>query len=97
MPLYLENQEPHVAPEAAVVIVHRFVTRCREWALKREIPARTQRVAASADATEAAKLHAWTAYAAFLTHTLEELEQGTLDHWFTGEHAPPQPPPRDEP
>jgi hypothetical protein len=88
MPLYREDHDLQVAPEQAVVIVHRFVQRCREWALKREIPARSQRVAAEADATEAAKLHAWVAYAAFLEHTLRELEDGTLDHWFEGSDEP---------
>jgi len=35
-----------------------------------------------ADPKLAAKLHQWLSFRAFLDHTLRELEDGTLDHWF---------------
>lgn len=95
MPLFDPGREAQLAPEDRIVIVHRFITRCRKWASEREIPKRTQRVAAGGDAHEAAKLHAWVAYRDFLDHTLGELEDGTLDPWFTD--APRDVDPPDDP
>lgn len=82
MPLFDANRKVSVAPQDAVVIAHTFVKKCREWALDQEIPKITQRFAADPTASDAAKLHAWTSFVAFLDHTLAELEAGTLDHWF---------------
>ena len=66
-------------------IVRDFLERCRQWAQTKEIPKRTQRVAQAPTSADAAKLHAWIAYDTFLDHTLEELADGTLDHWFRNE------------
>lgn len=87
MALYDEHRGGKVAPEDAVVTVHRFVAKCREWALKLEIPKRSQRLAAQPDRLEAEKLAAWLRYVEFLDHTLTELEAGTLDHWFMGDDS----------
>lgn len=83
MALYDPNRATDVDPADAVAVAHAFVTRCKRWADEREIPTRLQRVAASHDPTDAAKLHAWVAYSAMLEHTLHELADGTLDAWFT--------------
>ena len=87
MPLYDADRDPAVEPEDAVIVVHRFMQRCRAWATDREIPKRIDRVAESLRPEDAAKLHAWIAYLQFTEHVLSELEDGTLDHWFTGENA----------
>ncbi len=84
MPLFQKVHEPDVSPEEAIIVVHRFVMKCQEWASQREIPERVQRVAAQPDPGEVAKLQAWRSYLQFTEHTLRELEDGTLDHWFTG-------------
>ena len=87
MALFDAKRVPDVAPSDAVVMAHRFVMKCREWALELEIPKIAQRFAADPSPDDAAKLHAWTSYVAFLDHTLRELEEGTLDGWFLP--APP--------
>lgn len=86
MPLFDKERDVHVAPQDAVVIVHRFLHELRSWAVEREIPKRLQRVAAEADPAEAARLHAWVAYQRFTEHAIRELEDGTLDRWFQGPH-----------
>lgn len=83
MALYDPERAVAVDPADAIAVAHAFVTRCKRWADEREIPTRLQRVAASHDPTDAAKLHAWVAYSAMLEHTLHELAEGTLDGWFT--------------
>lgn len=82
MTLFDPHRDVSVAPQDAVVIAHAFVEKCRQWALEREIPRRTQRLAAQHDPLEAEKLAAWRSYVTFLDHTLRELEDGTLDGWF---------------
>lgn len=84
MPLYDPDHEPQVAAEDAVVVVHRFLEQVRQWAQEREIPKRLARVEADLDPGEAAKLHGWITYLRFTEHALGELEDGTLDGWFTG-------------
>jgi hypothetical protein len=74
-----------------VQAVHGFLQRCRTWALEQEIPRRLEQVAQTNDPAAAAKLHEWVAYLQFTEHALRELEQGTLDAWFTGEPSA-QPP-----
>lgn len=91
MKLYDPEREPGVAPEDAVIVAHRFVTRCLTWAEERELPKRLDEVRDGLDPDRAARLHAWVAYRAFLLHTLRELEDGTLDGWFTDPPAPPTP------
>ena len=68
--------------EAHKAIVRAFLVRCRDWAQQREIPKRTRQLAETPNAEGAAKLHAWISYDHFLEHTLDELADGTLDHWF---------------
>lgn len=84
MTLYDPTRQPDVAPEDAIVLVHRFIQRCDGWAQTQEIPKRLERVRVTNDPKEAASLHAWVAYRSFLAHTLRELESGKLDRWFVG-------------
>lgn len=87
MALFNRHRAGKVAPQDAVVIAHRFVLKCREWALNQEIPRRSQRLAAQPDREEAEKLTAWLRYVEFLDHTLSELEDGRLDPWFLADEA----------
>jgi hypothetical protein len=84
MSLYDADRAVDVAPEQAIVIAHRFVSFCKRWADTQGIPRATQQVAETPTAERAAKLHAWASFSQFLDHTLRELEDGTLDGWFTG-------------
>ncbi len=63
---------PQPAPDLALAAAHAFVTRCRAWAVD-ELARRT---AAGRPTQE------WESYLRFTDHTLRELEDGTLDHWF---------------
>ena len=81
-PLFDPARALEVDPRDAVRVAHRFVQQCRTWAIERELPARRARVQHGDAPEAAAKLHAWLSYVAFLDHTLHELEDGTLDHWF---------------
>jgi hypothetical protein len=83
------RSSPALAPDASILAVERFLRRCLEWADEVELPKRRARVQTSTDAADAASLHAWLAYRAFTEHALQELGEGTLDHWF--------PPPTDDP
>jgi hypothetical protein len=51
-----------------------FVLRCRRWS-EGELE---RRAADGRPTTE------WDAYLKFTDHTLRELDDGTLDHWFQG-------------
>jgi hypothetical protein len=82
VPLYRPDHAAEVAPEDAVVVVHRFLERCRAWADEREIPRRLDRVRDTLDLDEASKLQAWIAWKRFTEHALRELERGELDRWF---------------
>lgn len=86
-PLYDPSTESSEAPEQQVLTVHRFLMRCRAWAEEHELPKYdlAVREATRPDASE--KLKAWRTYVRFLDHTLEELEDGTLDHWFRRDEA----------
>lgn len=64
--------DPTATPEQRIAAVHAFVTRCRAWAVG-EIERRTDDARAAGD---------WELYLRFTDHTLKELEEGTLDHWF---------------
>lgn len=87
MPLYDATLQPNVAPEDALKIVHQFLTKCHGWASAREIPKRLKELESSLDKDQAAKLHEWIAYLRFTEHTIRELEDGTLDHWFSAAQA----------
>ncbi len=76
------SPKPHHGLDEQKAIVRVFLERCRHWAQHNEIPKRTRTIAQTPSAPEAAKLHAWIAYDQFLDHTLQELADGTLDHWF---------------
>jgi hypothetical protein len=85
--LFDPERDPEVDPRDAIVVVHRFLQRCRDWGRDREIPVRIERVRANPTPDEAARLHAWAAWVAFTEHALRELERGDLDHWFTDTDA----------
>ncbi len=87
-PLLQQGAGDPVDPIDAAHEVRRFLLRCRAWATERELPKRRERVQTSEDPAEAAKLHGWLTYVRFLDHTLAELDDGTLDHWFAGEGPP---------
>jgi len=83
-PLFDPTRHVDVDPRDAVRVAHAFMQRCRTWAVEVELPKRRGRVQHSDAPEHAAKLHGWLTYLAFLDHTLAELEDGTLDHWFEG-------------
>lgn len=84
-PLLGQRPGEPVDPVDAAHEVRRFLLRCRAWATERELPARRERLQTTDDPAEAAKLHGWLSYIRFLDHTLAELDDGTLDHWFEGD------------
>jgi hypothetical protein len=59
-------------PEERIAAVHAFTTRCRAYAV-----AEIARRGAAGRVTDE-----WESYLRFTDHTLKELEDGTLDHWF---------------
>lgn len=73
---------PPAPPEQAIRSVHDFLERCRAWGTERELPKRLARFQADPDPANAASLHQWATWVAFLDHALAELEDGTLDSWF---------------
>jgi hypothetical protein len=68
------DADPHATPEQRIAAVHAFTTRCRQWAV--DAIARRQAEGRPSDD--------WEIYLRFTDHTLHELENGTLDHWFEG-------------
>ena len=87
-PLFKAAPPPEVEPTAAVHVAHAFIQRCRAWATERELPKRRAAAAVADDPAVVAKLHGWLTYVQFLEHTLKELEDGTLDHWFDPSASP---------
>lgn len=85
MPLLDPDRPRDLPPEQAILAVHDFLLRARDWATEREIPKRLSRVADGASHEEAARLHAWVVWRDFLDHALSELHDGTLDRWFDPE------------
>ncbi|MEZ4235431.1 MAG: hypothetical protein R3F59_04570 [Myxococcota bacterium] len=82
-PLFEPGHRPAVDPRDAAAVVHRFLRRCRAWGAEREVPARLARLQAAPDLKDAASLHQWVAWVAFIDHALAEIEAGKLDDWFT--------------
>ena len=82
-PLYDPERAVAVDPRDAVVVARAFLLRCRAWGAEREIPKRLERLARDPTPEEAARLHAWTSWVAFVDHAVAELERGDLDDWFT--------------
>ena len=86
-PLFDPSREPEVDPKDAVVVVHRFLQRCRDWGRDTELPVRIERVRVHPTPDEAARLPTRAAWVAFTEHALCELERGDLDHWFADTDA----------
>ncbi len=82
MALFDPEHRVDVDAADAATLTHRFLTRCRAWAVEKEIPKRLTRTAESLDPAEAARLHEWVAWVAFVDHALHEVESGKLDPWF---------------
>ncbi len=70
-PLIL-RADPTGTPEQRIAAVHSFTQRCRTWAV--DTIARR--------AAEGRPAEDWELYLRFTDHTLQELEDGILDHWF---------------
>lgn len=88
MSLFEAEHTPQIDPKDALVTVHQFLKNCLEWAEKKEIPKTMERLHDGPDDTAVARLHKWTTYRDFTRHTLKELEDGTLDHWFLKDSSP---------
>ncbi|MDP2312913.1 MAG: hypothetical protein Q8P41_08410 [Pseudomonadota bacterium] len=71
LPLF-RHADPDATPAQRIAAVHAFTTRCRAWAVA-AIARRREEGRAADD---------WELYLRFTDHTLMELENGTLDHWF---------------
>jgi hypothetical protein len=80
--LFQPGHEPDIDPRDAIMVTHRFLVRCRDYARDLEIPKRTERFQADPSPENAAKLHQWATRVAFVEHAMHELEAGTLDGWF---------------
>lgn len=88
MSLYDPERSLDLLPEDELLAAHAFLLRLRAWAVEREIPKLAGRLSASATVSDAVKMQQWTTWRDFVEHALTELEDGTLDAWFTDE--PPQ-------
>ena len=80
--LYIEGYTPQVPPEDALAVTREFLLFCRSWATEKEIPKRRAQLHDSSDPERVARLQAWLSYVDFTDHAIQELESGTLDHWF---------------
>jgi hypothetical protein len=78
-----------VSPDEKKEVVRDFLRRCVGWADEQEIPKRISRVAASESPEDAARLHQWLTYKAFVLHALGEIDDGTLDAWFEDSASDP--------
>ena len=63
-------------------VVRSFLLRCRAWGADREVPKQLARLAHDPNPADAARLHQWTTWVAFVDHALQELDSGALDDWF---------------
>ena len=82
MTLFKTTTQINATPEESIAIVHAFLQNCLKWAEDKEIPATLAKLQDDPDHKLAARLEQWTTYREFTKHTLTELEDGTLDHWF---------------
>jgi hypothetical protein len=73
-------------------LVAAFLRRCRAWGTEREIPITLERLRADPTPKDAARLHQWTTWVAFLDRALTEIDHGDLDHWLTADEAGSAPP-----
>ena len=80
--LYDPHTSPTASPEQKIVAVHTFLMQCKSWAEEREIPKRSRSAKGQKSPESDSKIEDWLTYVRFLDHTLVELEEGTLDHWF---------------
>ena len=69
-------------------MVHSFMQKCLQWAEEKEIPKTLAKMDENPDQKLTARLNQWTTYRDFTLHTLRELEDGTLDHWFVSDPKP---------
>lgn len=88
MSLFEPEHSPQIDPKDALVTVHQFLKNCLDWAENKELPQTLSRLQENLDESAAARLHKWTTYRDFTRHTLRELEDGTLDHWFLKHSSP---------
>jgi hypothetical protein len=88
MPIFTPNQKTSCTPEEELAIVHRFLNKCLQWAEEKEIPNTLSKLNENMDQPLAARLLQWANYRDFTLHTIRELEDGTLDHWFRSETSP---------
>jgi len=88
MAIFKPDQKTTCTPEEELAIVHRFLHKCLHWAEQKEIPATLDKLQENSNETLAARLVQWTTYRDFTLHTIRELEDGTLDHWFQSETSP---------
>ena len=70
-------------------IVADFLRRSRQWATDKEIPKLLSRMANAPTSKDAAKLYQWTTWCEFIDHAQRELDDGTLDHWFSDPFTTP--------
>lgn len=78
-------------PREAILAVHAFLRRCRDYARDMQIPERVERFHTHPTPEHAAKLYQWASWIAFVEHALREIEEGTLDGWFMSPLPPEQP------
>jgi len=88
MSLYKPDQPIQAPPEESVAIIHQFLNRCLHWAEQIELPKIHAELNISNDPGNVARLRRWTTYREFTLHTIKELEDGTLDHWFQTDPKP---------
>ena len=88
MPLFKPSTKITSTPEESIASVHAFMKKCLSWAEEKEIPATLAKLQDNPDPKLAARLQQWTTYREFTLHTLRELEDGTLDHWFDSDRKP---------
>ena len=88
MPLFNPSTKSTATPEESLATVHAFLLKCLKWAEQKEIPETLAKLQQSPDHKLASRLSQWTTYREFTLHTLKELEDGTLDHWFQSDPKP---------
>jgi len=74
MPIHESRPALPAEPGERWAAARDFVERCRQWS----VAELDRRAVDGRDASE------WRVYLKFTEHTLRELDDGTLDGWFTG-------------